>query len=128
MNSSEIPAINRALIQVECLLDTAILIAEKAVEAEARRILSQYPYLGEFVMAMGGWSFYLKEYPTMSWNTNNLWDTISIGDEDEGEEVVEYVCPMGIEAFSKFLDTLDDWLKIKGSPMRFTKDSPLRTR
>jgi len=72
-------------------------IALKILEQKARKILTQHPNLNEFVMGMGGWSFWDKK------------------DNRYTDNEVSYLVP-----FANFIIKYDNYLKLTGNPMRFT--------
>lgn len=77
----------------------AVGLALLDVEKEARKILKQHPELSEFVMAMGGWGFWTK-------NDEQVNDTFNYESY--------------LEPLTKIFNEWDEYLKLTGTPMRFT--------
>lgn len=80
--------------------------ADAIVAAMARKILVEHPHLDEFIMGMGICHFTVKgqEYE-------------SVGTED-----FAYMKPL-----DDFICEWDEYLKMTGTPMRFTATGPLRS-
>lgn len=95
--------------QIEALFNQAVAIGLKHVETIARDILKTHPELTEFTMAMGSYTF-----------TESRPDN-AVGIELGGDER---------DFFKPLFDFMNDWdkyLKLTGSPMRFTADGPVVT-
>ena len=90
------------------------LAADITVEEEARKVLTTYPELDEFVMAMGSATFYEKDQTahvdpdTLELVCNNGCHTPV---DDEDPRIAETM---------KMIDALNDEFKVMGTPMRFT--------
>jgi hypothetical protein len=76
----------------------AVELALLDVEKEARKILREHSHLEEFVMAMGSWCF----WTTDGGQVDNYYD-------------FKYLKPL-VDIFEEW----DEYLKLTGTPMRFT--------
>lgn len=83
----------------------AVELALAEVERRARKVMREHPAMVEFVMVMGGWSFKGR-------------DGQSYCAEDKG-----YLQPL-----EDFISEWDQYLKLTGTPMRFTAIGPVRTQ
>jgi hypothetical protein len=92
-----------SLKNIERLYNEAFNIALSLIEKEARKILKEHSNLEEFVMCMGSWNFWYKNGEVVPDN-------------------IKYLKPI-----QKIFDEWDNYLKLTGTPMRFTANSPIRT-
>lgn len=84
--------------------DAVVDLALQEVEERARRILRRHPSLTEFYMAMGTAFFMTTDGTTL------------------GLDERAYMRPL-----ADFLSEWDDFLRVTGTPMRFTADGDLST-
>ncbi len=88
------------------------------VERLARRILREHPNLKEFVMAMGTYFFNDKNGNIVDTLTQKMNKSYQYYYED----TYKYFQPL-----NSFIAEWDEYLKLTGHAMRFTKDSQVRT-
>ena len=82
-------------------------VALKLIEQRARKILKEHPKLKEFVMCMGSAQFTLKN--------RDVFDSYSTYDD---------TYPRYLNPVFDLIDEWDRYLKLTGTPMRFTADGP----
>lgn len=93
----------KTLKDVDRLYTEAYHIALSLIEKEARKIMRKHLNIHEFVMAMGGWDFWYH-------------------DGNPVPEDLKYLEPV-----RRIFDEWDSYLKLTGTPMRFTAEGPVRT-
>ena len=103
--------------EVRRLYRAAVEAALAEVERRARLVLKRRPDLAEFVMAMGVWSF-----------TGHDGRTVEAYKEHRGSGgAYRYEPYQWARPLADFIGEWDDYLKLTGSPMRFTADGPVVT-
>jgi hypothetical protein len=93
----------KTLKDVDKLYTEACHIALALIEKKARKIMREHLNIQEFVMAMGGWNFWYY-------------------DGNQVPSDLKYLEPV-----RKIFDEWDDYLKLTGTPMRFTAEGLIRT-
>ena len=95
----------------------AVRTALTLLEQKARHILQNNSNLDEFVMAMGGWFF------TRKVGTKDHHGIVVTGEhgDDIIHEPLAYMHPV-----ADIINEWDEYLKLTGTPMRFTAWGPTR--
>ena len=84
-------------------------LALEEVERMARNILAKHKTLDEFIMCMGSWCFSVRDGLKM--RTGYIYTS---------SDYVDHTDLKYLEPFARFMDQWDEYLKLTGTPMRFT--------